>query len=59
LFGKLKKCNDYNSTGVGLGLAYWKSVVCHLNGEIYSKSEQGKGAKFTLYINVESCDNGL
>ena len=59
MFGKLKKSNDYNSTGVGLGLAYCKSVVSHLNGEIHCESEQGKGAKFTFYIKVESYDNGL
>ena len=30
-----------------------------MNGEIYCESEKGKGAKFTFYIKLETCDNGL
>jgi hypothetical protein len=59
IFGKLKKSNDYNSTGVGLGLAYCKNVISKLNGEIFCDSEKGKGAKFTFFIKAESCDEGL
>ena len=59
MFGKLKKSNDYNSTGVGLGLAYCKSIVSRMDGDIYCHSEKGKGAKFTFSIKVESYDDGL
>lgn len=48
----MKKSNDYNSTGVGLGLTYCKNVVQHMKGEIFCESEKGQGAKFTFYINV-------
>ena len=54
LFGKVKKSNDYNSTGVGLGLTYCKNVVQHMKGEIFCESEKSQGAKFTFYIKVGS-----
>ena len=41
LFGKVKKSNDYNSTGVGLGLTYCKNVIQHMDGEIFCDSELG------------------
>ena len=61
LFGKVKKSNDYNSTGVGLGLTYCKKVVHHLKGEIFCESEKGKGSKFIFYIEagIKDGDNGL
>ena len=61
LFGKVKISNDYNTTGVGLGLVYCKNVVQHMNGEIHCESEVRKGTKFVFYIQVESYanDSGL
>ncbi len=56
LLGKVKKSNDYNSTGVGLGLTYCKNVVQHMDGEIFCKSEKGKGAKFTFKV-LTYCQN--
>ena len=54
LFGKIKKSNDYNSTGVGLGLTYCKKVVHHMKGEIFCKSEKERGTKFTFFIKIEN-----
>jgi len=54
LFGKIKKSNDYNSTGVGLGLTYCKKVVQHLKGEIFCESEKNIGSKFTFFIKIEN-----
>ena len=50
MFGKVKKINDYNSTGVGLGLTYCKNVIQHMNGEIFCDSIKGNGSKFSFYI---------
>ena len=54
LFGKAKRSDDYQSTGVGLGLAYCKQTVEHLNGEIFCESWEGKGSKFYFYLDVQS-----
>ena len=54
IFGKIKKYNDYNSTGVGLGLTYCKNVIHHMNGDIQCYSEPNKGTKFVFYIRAEN-----
>lgn len=53
LFGKVKNKDDYNSTGVGLGLTYCKNVIQHMNGEIFCESKVGMGAKFIFYIQAQ------
>ena len=54
LFGKIRKSNDYNSIGVGLGLTYCKKAVQHMDGEIFCESEKDKGSKFTFFIKAEN-----
>ena len=52
LFGKAKRSDDYHSTGVGLGLAYCKQTVEHLNGEIFCEKEKALSSISTSMFNL-------
>lgn len=43
--------------GSGLGLSITKKIIEMMNGKIKVTSEEGKGSKFSLYIELTKCEN--
>ena len=52
MFGQAKRSDDYQSTGIGLGLTYCKQIVELYNGDISCDSTEKQGTTFTYHINV-------
>jgi signal transduction histidine kinase len=62
MFNNFKKtkqkisAND-NTSGIGLGLFYCKTMMTRLGGTIDVRSEVNRGAVFTLNFKASSCDD--
>ena len=53
LFGKFfrgKNAQSFDTTGLGIGLAYAKSLILRLKGAIEVKSKVGEGTTVSLYL---------
>ena len=54
-FAQEKRSNE-SLQGSGLGLSIVKQLVDIMKGEIKVESEEGKGSKFTVSLNLDICD---
>jgi signal transduction histidine kinase len=54
---KRKMSSIDNTSGIGLGLFYCKTMITRLGGTIDVESEVNKGAIFTLKFKSTSCDD--
>ena len=52
----MRSNNKINQNGVGLGLAYCKSVIQKFDGDINVHSVVDKGSKFTLRLLCKDCE---
>ena len=55
-FTQDRNSSNNSTKGTGLGMAISKMLVNAMGGEIYAKSEQGKGSVFTVEITAEISD---
>jgi len=53
---KRKMSNNDNTSGIGLGLFYCKTMITRLGGTIDVESEANKGSVFTIKFTALSCD---